>query len=102
MGLIKDIQLLNKYLSGIGYKFKCDGFNDLITPLENMLVKIFDEKKFNEFITENEKFQDKINIEDCLNFLSRYKNIKNKKDLKGHITESDIKSILKQYKKTHK
>ena len=102
INLKKDIQLLNKYLSGIGYKFKCDGFNDLITPLENMLVKIFDEKKFNEFITENEKFQDKINIEDCLNFLSRYKNIKNKKDLKGHITESDIKSILKQYKKTHK
>ena len=44
VNLIKDIQLLNKYLSGIGYKFKCDGFNDLISPLENMLVKIFEEK----------------------------------------------------------
>ena len=102
INLKKDVSLLNKYLSMIGFKFKCDGFSDLLTPLENMLVKIFEEKKFNEFLIENDKYQDKIDIEKCLDFLSRYKNIKNKKDLKGHITESDIKTILKQHQKSKK
>ena len=102
INLKKDVSLLNKYLSMIGFKFKCDGFSDLLTPLENMLVKIFEEKKFNEFLIENDKYQDKIDIEKCLDFLSRYKNIKNKKELKGHITESDIKTILKQHQKSKK
>jgi hypothetical protein len=31
-----------------------------------------------------------------VNFLERYKNIKNKKDMKGKVSESDIKNMIKK------
>ena len=65
-----------------------------------MINKIFYEKNIEEFYNENkniDKFYkiDEINL---INFLERYKNIKNRKDMKGKVSESDIKNMIKKLK----
>ena len=65
-----------------------------------MINKIFYEKNIEEFFNENkgiDKFY-KIDEMKLINFLERYKNIKNKKDMKGKVSESDMKNMIKKLK----
>ena len=82
----------------MGNKYK--GFNKCLFPVQNMINKIFYEKNIEEFFNENkgiDKFY-KIDEMKLINFLERYKNIKNKKDMKGKVSESDMKNMIKKLK----
>jgi hypothetical protein len=45
-----------------------------------------------------EKFY-KLKDESVLEFIQKYKNLKAKKELKGKLTESEVKEMVKKYKK---
>ena len=96
--LKQDLDALDKYFNSFNNKYK--GFNKCLFPVQNMINKIFYEKNVEEFFNENkniDKFYkiDEINL---INFLERYKNIKNKKDMKGKVSESDMKNMIKKLK----
>ena len=96
--LKEDLNALDKYFNSFNSKYK--GFNKSLFPIQNMINKIFYEKNIEEFYNENkniDKFYkiDEINL---INFLERYKNIKNRKDMKGKVSESDIKNMIKKLK----
>ena len=96
--LREDINALDKYFNSFGNKYK--GFNKCLFPVQNMINKIFYEKNIEEFFNENkgiDKFY-KIDEMKLINFLERYKNIKNKKDMKGKVSESDMKNMIKKLK----
>ena len=96
--LREDINALDKYFNSLGNKYK--GFNKCLFPVQNMINKIFYEKNIEEFFNENkgiDKFY-KIDEMKLINFLERYKNIKNKKDMKGKVSESDMKNMIKKLK----
>ena len=63
-----------------------------------MINKIFYEKNIEEFHNENKNIDKFYKVDEIklVNFLERYKNIKNKKDMKGKVSESDIKNMIKK------
>ena len=65
-----------------------------------MINKIFYDKNIEEFHNQNKTIDKFYKIDEIrlISFLERYKNIKNKKDMKGKVTESDIKSMIKKLK----
>ena len=94
-----DIDALDKYFNEeIGNKYK--GFENCLFPIKNMIVKIFYEKKIEDFHNENKKIDNfyKIDENKLINFLERYKNIKIKKEMKGKVTESEVQSMIKKLK----
>ena len=94
--LKEDINELDKYFNTIGNKYK--GFNKCLYPVQNMINKIFYEKNIEEFHNENKNIDKFYKVDEIklVNFLERYKNIKNKKDMKGKVSESDIKNMIKK------
>ena len=96
--LKEDIDSLEKYFNEIGKKYK--GFNKCLYPIQNMINKIFYEKNIEGFFNENKNIEKFYKIDEIrlISFLERYKNMKNKKDMKGKITESDIKNMIKKLK----
>ena len=93
-----DIDNLDKYFNSFSNKFK--GFNKCLFPVQNMINKIFYEKNIEEFYNQNKSIDKFYKIDELklISFLERYKNIKNKKDMKGKVTESDIKNMIKKLK----
>ena len=93
-----DIDALDKYFNSFSNKFK--GFNKCLYPIQNMINKIFYDKNIEEFHNQNKTIDKFYKIDEIrlISFLERYKNIKNKKDMKGKVTESDIKSMIKKLK----
>ena len=94
-----DINELDKYFSEtIGANFK--GFENSLFPIKNLIEKIFYEKKIEEFHQENQKIDSFYRIDESklINFLEKYKNIKNKKEMKGKVTESEIQGMIKKLK----
>ena len=93
-----DIDALDKYFNSFSNKFK--GFNKCLYPIQNMINKIFYDKNIEEFHNQNKTIDKFYKIDEIrlISFLERYKNIKNKKDMKGKVTESDIKNMIKKLK----
>ena len=94
-----DIDALDKYFNEeIGAKYK--GFDNCLYPIKNMIEKIFYDKKIEDFHNENKKIDNFYQIDEnkLLLFLQKYKNIKNKKEMKGKVTESEIQSMIKKLK----
>ena len=96
--LKEDLDALDKYFNSFNNKYK--GFNKCLFPIQNMINKIFYEKNIEDFHNENKNIDKFYKIDEIklVNFLERYKNIKNKKDMKGKVSESDIKSMIKKLK----
>ena len=93
-----DIEALEKYFDEIGSKYK--GFDKCLFPIKNMIEKIFYEKNIEGFYEENKKIDKfyKIDENKLVGFLERYKNIKNKKEMKGKVTESEVTNMNKKLK----
>ena len=94
-----DIDALDKYFNEeIGAKYK--GFDNCLYPIKNMIEKIFYDKKIEDFHNENKKIDNFYQIDEnkLLLFLQKYKNIKNKKEMKGKVSESEIQSMIKKLK----
>ena len=93
-----DIDALDKYFNSFSNKFK--GFNKCLYPIQNMINKIFYDKNIEEFHNQNKTIDKFYKIDEIrlISFLERYKNIKNKKDMKGKVTESEIKNMIKKLK----
>ena len=96
--LKEDIDTLDKYFKQIGNKYK--DFDKCLYPIQNMINKIFYDKNIEGFHNENKSIDKFYKIDEIrlITFLERYKNIKNKKDMKGKITENDIKNMIKKLK----
>ena len=96
--LKEDIDTLDKYFKQIGNKYK--DFDKCLYPIQNMINKIFYDKNIEGFHNENKSIDKFYKIDEIrlIPFLERYKNIKNKKDMKGKITENDIKNMIKKLK----
>ena len=94
--LREDVVALEKYFNEIGKK----GFNDCLFPIKNLIDKIFYEKNIEDFHKENQKIEKFYQVDEqkLVNFLSKYKNVKNKKEIKGKAVESDVQSMIKKLK----
>ena len=61
---------------------------------------MFENKNIDEFIEQNRRFDNfyRINENELILFLGKYKKIKSSKEMKGKITESEVTSIIKKIK----
>ena len=94
-----DLEGLDSYFKDINNNYK--DFDNVLNPLLNLINNLFINKNLEEFYRINnqmDKFY-KLNDEKVLEFIQRYKNLKSKKELKGKLTESEVKEIVKKYKK---
>ena len=67
----------------------------------NHLIDFFEIKKLDVFSEKNKAIDSfyQVNEAEFIKFLTKYKNLKSSKEMKGKITESEISSLIKKYKK---
>lgn len=95
VNLKSDIEALDDFFKEIDLTFK--DFKNTLDPIKNIIM-LFETKKPEILVEKNneiDKFY-KVNEEDLVKFLSKYKNLKSSKDQKGKITESEMSAIVKR------
>jgi len=92
-----DIESLSEFINGCKYLN-----NECLNPMR-ILLNIFFNKKIDILFdkSRNDPYYN-IKISNLIEFMAKYKNLKNKTEMKGKITESDISGLIKKLKEYNK
>ena len=98
VNLKSDVDALDSYFREIDLTYK--DFSNVLEPIKN-LIDFFEIKKLDVFSEKNKAIDSfyQVNEAEFIKFLTKYKNLKSSKEMKGKITESEISSLIKKYKK---
>ena len=98
VNLKSDVDTLDSYFREIDLTYK--DFSNVLEPIKNM-IDFFEIKKLDVFSEKNKAIDSfyQVNEAEFIKFLTKYKNLKSSKEMKGKITESEISSLIKKYKK---